>query len=63
MILWARLLSALLCSAEAGHWLTVDDVRLLCDKAVISNQIAVVGNHLLYSFAESKRKGCKKEKR
>lgn len=44
-IAWTGLCGALFCSADAGHRLTVDDVWLVCDKAAISNQIGIVGNH------------------
>lgn len=65
MTAWTGLLRALLCSADTGHWLTVGDVQLLCDKAVISNQIAIVGNHqFIYCIAlqSQREKGIKRRK-
>jgi len=65
VIAWTELLSALLCSADAGHWLTVDDVQLVSDKAVICNQIAIVGNcKFIYCIAlqSQREKGIRRRK-
>lgn len=65
MIAWTGLHSALLHSVDAGHWLTVDAVWLVCDKAAISNHITIVGSHqFIYciDLQSQREKGIRKRK-